>query len=482
MKKRIAFGGIHIESGTLNPVLTTVQDFLVLQGQDLLDHPMFDLQAPEDTDLIPLLHARALPGGPVSREAYQGFKSRFLDLLQAVLPLDGVYLLMHGAMAVEDLRDPEGDWIQAVRALVGPEVLVSVSCDLHGNVSQQVVGGIDMFAAYRTAPHIDVLETRQRGFHHLHRALDQGVRPSVCWCPVPVLLPGEMTSTVDEPARSLYARLPELESEGVWEVSLMVGYVWADHERSSASVVTTGTDLKAMQEATLHMAQMYWDHRYEFQFGTDARPLEQVMDWLHAGNAPHRILADSGDNPTAGGVGDRADVLKTLLEGNVQNALVAGIAAPEVTLYCASVGVGQEVEVVLGGELDPTSPKVQARLTVMQLCNTHYGVCAVVETQGIVVVLCEKRRPFHDLKDFQELHLNPADFSVLVVKSGYLSPELAALGWPALLVLSEGAVCQDLQSLPGLFRKKALFPFSKDFDFQAQAFIARHPNNTQTLS
>ncbi len=128
--------------------------------------------------------------------------------MSASLPLDGLYLAMHGAMNVEGMDDAEGDWIAAARAVVGPACLVAASYDLHGNVSQRIVDQLDIFAAYRTAPHIDVRETMLRAWSMLVDAVKGGPRPGVAWAKVPVLLPGERTSTEDEPAKGLYEALP----------------------------------------------------------------------------------------------------------------------------------------------------------------------------------------------------------------------------------------------------------------------------------
>ncbi|NVN12868.1 M81 family metallopeptidase, partial [Nguyenibacter vanlangensis] len=224
-RPRIAFGGIHTECSTYNPVPSRIEDFRILRGADMPDAPYFAFLKDFDAAFLPLLHARAVPGGPVSRAAYEAMKQEFLDRLRDSLPLDGLYLAMHGAMFVEGMWDAEADWIGAARALVGPDCLVAASYDLHGNVSQPIIDALDIFSAYRTAPHIDVTRTMHRAVDMLVQALRTGIRPRIVWAPVPVLLPGERTSTEDEPARSLYARLPAFDARpGIWDAALMVGY------------------------------------------------------------------------------------------------------------------------------------------------------------------------------------------------------------------------------------------------------------------
>lgn len=199
---RIAVGGIHTECSTYSPVLMGEQDFRVFRGAELLEAEYFNFLGEGGVDVLPLLHARAVPGGPVSRVAYEAFKAEFLERLKACPPLDGLYLAMHGAMNVEGMDDAEGDWISSARAVVGPDVVVSASYDLHGNVSQTIIDQLDIFAGYRTAPHIDVRETMVRAWTMLLKALKTGEKPGVAWAKIPVLLPGRRPPRKTNPLKA----------------------------------------------------------------------------------------------------------------------------------------------------------------------------------------------------------------------------------------------------------------------------------------
>jgi microcystin degradation protein MlrC len=473
--KRVATGGLHSECSTWNPVLMQARDFRVLRAGEILAHPEFAVLGGFDIDWQPLLHARALPGGPVARPVYEAFKTEFLDGLKATLPLDGVYLSMHGAVFVEGMEDAEGDWIAATRAVVGPDVLVAASYDLHGSVSQAVVDGLDILSAYRTAPHIDVDETKARAVSMLCRALDDGVRPHLAWARIPVLLPGERTSTQDEPARSLYAALPGLD---VWEAALLVGYVWGDEPRATASVVVTGTDPAGMARAAEQVAWSYWNARVGFTFGSRSLGLQDCLrEALHATTAPV-VLADSGDNPTGGGVGDRGDVLAVLLEAGATDTLLAGIADPPATASCYAAGVGATLSLGIGGALDLRGVRVQAEAEVVFLFDTPdlFERQAVVRIAGVTVVLTAKRRPFHTLGDFAVLGLDPLRVRLLVVKCGYLTPEIAAIANPSLMALTDGVVNQDIASLNVTRIHRPMFPWDTGFDWQPTVLIsARAP-------
>lgn len=469
---RIAVGGIHTECSTYSPVLMQAEDFRVLRGDGLTGHDYFAfLKTHPQAKIAPLLHARAVPGGPVSRGTYDGFKAEFLDLLEKAKPFNAVYLAMHGAMKVDGMFDAEGDWISAVRAAVGPDMLIATSYDLHGNVSARIVDQIDIFAAYRTAPHIDTPETMEAAFAMLLRALETGARPGVVRVPVPLLLPGERSSTEDEPAKSLYAGLPAQEGPGVWRTDLMIGYVWADELRTTACAVVTGTDRKAASAAAEKIAADFWGARDGFRFGPVTGALGDMLD--HAAKATTRpvILADSGDNPTGGGVGDRADVLAALIARDWQEALIAGITDLPAVEACFRAGIGAKLDLKIGASLDPAGVSVAARVEVIRLDAGDRPAerQAVVRIGGITLVLAARRRPYHDIADFTRLGLDPLAVRLLVVKSGYLSPDLAPIANPNLMALSDGVVNQDIPRLANLHRAKGTLPWEENPGFVPRA-------------
>ncbi|TXI08531.1 MAG: M81 family peptidase, partial [Rhizobium sp.] len=338
---RIAVGGIHIECSTYNPVLNEEKDFRVLRGADLTAAPYFAFLRDYDGEFLRTIHARGIAGGPVARHTYEAFKAEFLERLKPLLPLDGLYLAMHGAMYVEGMEDAEGDWISAARAVVGDDCMVSASYDLHGNVTQRIIDALDMYSTYRTAPHIDVEETMRRAVKMLTESLKTGVKPILLWAPIPVALPGERTSTVDEPAKSLYDMLPGIDAiEGVWDASLMVGYVWADEPRTTAAAIMTGTDRAVLEREAKRLARAYWDVRKDFVFGCETGSIAECVARAIASQTAPVVLAESGDNPTGGGVGDRADVLAELIARNAEGVIFAGIADRAATEACYAAGVG----------------------------------------------------------------------------------------------------------------------------------------------
>ncbi len=469
MRHRIAFGGIHTESSTLNPVPTRTEDFRVLRGDALRQNERYRFldaySAEYGAEFLPTVHAAALPGGPVTPQAYKAFKDEFLLRLAEYGPVDGLFLDMHGAMNVSGMNDAEGDWIGAARAVVGPECLIVASYDLHGNLSKRIIDVLDGLSAFRTAPHIDVTETKQRSCILLLNALEGGYRPRLEWLSVPVVLPGEMTATDDEPARSLYGRLPEIDAvDGVLDASLLVGYVWADEPRAGASVVLTGTDEAVLKREAVKLAECYWNARRAFHFGVPAGSLEWCLEQFAALDSYPVVLSDSGDNPTGGGVGDTTFVLAELLERNPKGSVIAGLADAPATNACYAAGVGAELELTLGATLDPATSRplqVHAQVVFLEPAETERERQAVIQIGAVKVILSAARRPYHYPADIESLGVNLSETRLLVVKSGYLTAELTHAAAHTMLALTPGTVSQELNSL-NYARQGPRFPLEPD--------------------
>lgn len=466
---RIAMGGIMIECCTFSPLLTQLEYFRILRGEEMLPNYPFLANFP-DYEFIPTLHARSIPGGSVEPGAYQAIKTEFLDRLRAAGPVDGVFLHLHGAMHVQGMDDAEGDWIVAVRDVVGPDCLISASFDLHGNVSRRIVETLDMLTTYRTAPHVDTLQTQERALRLLVRALEEGIRPQMAWVPVPVALPGEKTSTEWEPGMSLYAGLPAVDAvPGVWDASMFVGYAWADEPRAHAAIVVTGTDRVVIEREAKLLAQKYWDKRADFQFGSRAGSIDECIDWALAAPEKSVFISDSGDNPTAGGCNDLPLFVGRLLAKGVTDAVVASIADADAVAACFRAGVGGAVSVSLGGKLDTIHAQPLPVRGVVQFLDSAPDAKqrqAVLNINGVQVILTERRTPFHYIRDFQRLGLEPLDHKIVVIKIGYLEPDLKAAAPLALLALSPGAVDQAIERLPFERIHRPIYPLDPDMTWE----------------
>lgn len=474
-KFHIGVAGLSCECCTFSPLLSGERDFIVNAGDELLANYAFFADYP-DAAFTGLRRARAIPGGPIEPGFYDRFKAQLLDELAAAAPWDGIYLDMHGAANVYGRDDVEGDMLAAIREVVGPDCLISASYDLHGNVSPRVVDSINMLTAYRTAPHLDYYETQQRAFALLMRALREGTQPSMAFRPVPILVPGEQSSTEFEPAASLYAAIPQIITDySLLDASILIGYVWADEPRATGCVIAIGLDGERANAAATDLAQKFWDVREQFRFGVTSGTVDECIQLALREREKPVVISDSGDNPTAGGVGDIPFVLERLLAAGATSALVAAITDPEAVAACQQAGSGAPVALSIGGKQDPIHGKplpVDATVVSLQAvpwpANPRAGATvgtnrvAVIAVQGVHVVLTERRTPFHHMATFTQLGLDPTQYQIVVVKMGYLVPEIAQLARRALLSLSPGAVNQDIEHLPYKRIRRPMFPMDRE--------------------
>lgn len=484
---RIAIAGMAIESSTFSPHRAGERDFLRVEGDALVTRydALRDGELTDRAEWLPVYYARSIPGGAVLPEVYESIKVRICDGLRALVAdggrLDGLFFDIHGAMSVVGMDDAEGDLITAIRDVIGPDVVVSASMDLHGNVSRTLIENVDLITCYRLAPHEDTWETRDRALRNLVEALESGVTPRRAWVKVPILLPGEKTSTRVEPAKSLYARIPEIEARpGVTDAAIWIGYAWADEPRCHATVVVTGTDDDVTAAAAEELGRAFWDVRDDFAFvGPPGTLDEGVAAGLAAADTPY-FISDSGDNPGAGGTGDVTWTLAQLL----QKPELTAEDAP-VTL-CASVfdegalrilrgrRVGDRVSVEVGARVDdgPHGPvRVEGLLHSLHEGDPDAGGIAVIRVGGLHVIVTEFRKAYHDVADFTAIGLDPASAQIVVTKIGYLEPELHAAmrGWT--LALTPGGVDQDLERLGHHRIVRPMHPFDafeEDPDLRAE--------------
>jgi microcystin degradation protein MlrC len=366
-------------------------------------------------------------------------------------------------------------------------------------VPRELAEASDLITCYRMAPHEDAWETRERAAANLLSRLRSGGAPKKAWLQVPVLLPGEKTSTRLEPAKSIYADVARVaELPGVVDAALWVGYAWADEPSCQAAVVVTGDDENVIVREAEQLARQYWDARDEFAFVAPAAPYEECVATALASEKRPYFLSDSGDNPTAGGAGDVTWTLAQLLaepafsrpaedaaspaddggspanndwspaakEGRtaIYASLPDASAARAVAEVFAKHGAGAEVDVEAGARVDdgPHGPvRLHGVVEHASEGDPDAGIVAVVRVGGLRVILTERRKPYHLERDFTSIGLDPRGTDVVVVKIGYLEPELYDMAADWMLMLTPGGVDQDLLRLGHHRLAAPVHPFHK---------------------
>lgn len=474
---RIAIAGIAIESSTFSPAKTDEAAFHAKYGVDAYSsYPFLAVDSPlrHKAVWLPAIVARALPGGVVTREAYESIVRKTLDSLKADGPLDGVYLDIHGAMSVEGLDDPEGDYLERIRKVVGNKVLISASMDLHGNVSYRLAKNLDLVTAYRKAPHEDALETKERAITTLLSRLESGKgKPAYkAYVNVPILLPGEKTSTRLEPAKSVYAAVdPDSKLPGIIDASIWVGYAWADEPRDHAVVMVTGDDKQAVTKTAEQLAQRFWDARFGFKFVAPSGTLDECLAKALASDKHPYFISDCGDNPTAGAAGDVTWTLKQLLArpefaaATGPSLIYASIPGPELVDKAVTAGIGGHVEGYAGAQVDYrfAGPVLISGTVKSILKGDKEAELEVVIQQGsLQIIVTKKRKAYRTEGDFTRLGLTPRKADIVMVKLGYLDPELYAMRADWMLALTPGGADQDLMHLSFKRINRPMFPFDEN--------------------
>jgi microcystin degradation protein MlrC len=485
-KLKVLIGAIGHESNTFTPFLTTRDDFVALYGADIFDRPwrrgslegiITTLKA-QQVELLPTVAAGAMPGGVVERSAYEEFKRAVLENAHDH-DIDGVCLYLHGAMRAEGLDYCENDLLRDLRAELGPDVPITIALDMHANIVAEMVTNVDAMVAYHTAPHIDAFETGERAAQMLMEILTQGIKPEIGFAKIPFLLPGEMAQTSLDPMASMMRLVEQVEAHPeVLSASLANGHCWADVPDIGviAVVVTRGNATLAQAEAN-RLATAFWERRAEFGVSAEAYPVEQAVEQALAATESTVFLSDSGDNPGAGGTTDVPLLLEKLLTRGATNVLFAGIWDTQAVDTCARAGVGQTVTLSIGGKLDqrhgtPLEVTGQVRLLTdghsyqggvrRPRLRARPGPVAVLNIEGVDVILSSTRLSFVDPVQLRNLGLEPLDYRFVVLKRGYLTAPFQAISERSILAFSPGATNCDVTQMEFRRVNRPMYPLDPD--------------------
>ena len=476
---KVAIAGIGIESSTFSPAVSYMEAFRARTGIEEKIFNRYSFLSEKSINRkrakwFPTIVAKSLPGGIVSRETYDSILNQTLSLLKENLPYDGLFLDIHGAMSVQGLIDAEGDYIKKIREVVGYKTIISTSMDLHGNVSKKLARESDLITCYRMAPHEDAMESKQRALENLLRRIENGKGKPLykAWIPVPILLPGEQTSTRVDPGKKLYAQVdPITKIDGILDAGIWVGYAWADEPRNHGVVVVTGDDEIKVKSSAEKLARNFWEYRNEFDFVAPTKNLNECLKQAINSKKIPFFISDMGDNPTAGGAGDVTWTLNKLLKkeefksNDGPKLIYASIPGPKLIEKAIQIGVGKKVKGYVGAEVDNRySPPIllEGVIKSIKKGDINAETEVVIQIGSISVIVTKKRKPYHYEKDFSDLGLDLINTDIVVVKIGYLVPELYEIqkGW--LMALTPGGVDQDLDRLGYKNIKRPMFPIDKD--------------------
>lgn len=387
---RIAIGGILHETATFIDRPTTLADFEggfgLYRGAELLSRfrganmcPGGFIQAAQEQDfeLVPLLWTFAYPSGLIERSAYDALRGELLDRLREAErggPVDGVLLDLHGAMVVEGIDDGDGDVIESVRQVVGPDRPIMVTQDLHGNHTPRRVAAADALVGYDTYPHVDMAERGREAGTLLARTVRGEIRPRMALRQLPLFWATRQQVTAHPPMDEVLRRVHEIESRpGMLSMTIATGFPWADVPDVGASVIAVADGDAALAErAAGELGDWVWAQRQRWQ----SQPMS-VRAALAAGEKTGRypiFLADHADNTGGGSPGDSTEILRTFLELGLRDALLLYMVDPEVVAQAHAAGAGARIQVALGGKsAQVQGPPVEAEAEVVALSDGQFA-------------------------------------------------------------------------------------------------------------
>ena len=480
---RIAVGGFQHETNTFSPVPATFADFEAPDAWPGLTRGagMFEAVAGINLpaagfvqearslhhELVPLAWCSAQPSGRVTRDAFERIATMLLEDLRACGSLDGVYLDLHGAMVAEHVDDADGELLRRIRSVVGAGVPVVASLDFHANLSGEMARCATALVSYRTYPHVDMAECGARAARVLHDIL-RGAQVASYLEQIDYLIPLTSQSTLVDPLQSLMREVEAAERAPLLSLGILPGFPAADVAECGPSVYGCGRD--AFQLATTVRQLAAEMQRREGEFALELHTIEQAVEAvLRASPVRGRpiILADTQDNPGAGGHADTMNLIKALVACDARGVLAGVICDPSAAARAHAAGEGAQVELSLGaGSGMPGETPLAARFNVSALGDGRFtgtgpfyrgarfelGPMALLELGGVRIAVASRKQQAADQAMFRHLRAEPADHAVLVLKSSvHFRADFGAIAGRILVVEAPGPNVADPAKLP--FRK-----------------------------
>ena len=481
MPYRVAFGGFLHETNTFAPSKAGMEAFeqgggwpVLARGEGVFDAVrnvnvgaagFVEEARRRGWSLLPALWCAASPSAHVTREAFERITGDLVERIRAELPVDAVYLDLHGAMVAEHIDDGEGEVLRRVRAAIGPDVPLVVSLDLHGNVSPLMVDSADALIAYRTYPHVDMAETGQRSAEYLAGIIGTKRRHAKAFRQLPFLIPIAWQATAMEPCRTIYGRRDALESEAVPTLSFLPGFPAADFPDCGPSVVAYGAIQADADGAADELAALVEASEEAFR-GRVYTPDEGVREAMRIAEGARRpvVISDTQDNPGAGGDSDTMGMAHALVRNDAKRAAIGLIVDREAAAAAHAAGIGATIRVSLGAKSRiPGDVPLEAEFTVEALSDGNFvapgpfyggarmklGPCACLRVGDVRIAVASRKAQMADQAMYRQVGIEPTDQAILVNKSSvHFRADFGPIAETILVCAAPGPMPVDPAQLP----------------------------------
>lgn len=443
---RIAVGQLWQETNTFNRNLTHWSDFEamgVATGNDIVKRfgetgelggfLRVAREADPDVEFVGLSRFACWPWGSVASDTWQQIRQSFTEQLQAAGQVDAVYLALHGAICAQDEPDATGAILELVRDVVGPDIPLVGSLDLHANITPRMLKAADALAGYHACPHIDAVETGERAGRALQWCLRTGQRPITYSRKLPMITAAEGHETFRGIPAPLYRRLEELEQEpGVLAAGLYMAMPWFDCPELGWCVTLTVEEASERWQTVVdELASAAWNIRSQME-SVDRFEPQAVVDRALAAAGHPVVIGDGADATNSGCPGDSTVLLSEFLSReSIPHGALTFLIDPDAVRCAQEAGVGGAFSATIGGKLSDYSDPVRFDGTVEHLLDVKWvlsghisknlpidmGAGAVVRSGDVTVLLCERSGPGSSPVLYETAGLNPRDFGIVVAKS-----------------------------------------------------------------
>jgi microcystin degradation protein MlrC len=488
---RIAVGELSHETNTFCQGLTTVAEFrsfMWLSGEEIVRaHSgnrtylggMLDRASELGVEAVPTLAAMAYPSGTISREDFESLVDELLAGIRAALPVDGVALALHGAGVAEGDDDIEATILAAVRGLVGPDVPIAATLDLHGNVTREMLVHATGLFGVNFYPHVDSYERGQEAIGFLQAVHERKIRPVMHLERLPMMI--APTTTDLDPAKKFNELAWEIEDrQGILDCTIFHGFPMTDVPAVGMSVlVTADGDLSAAITAATQLASAIWEARDEYR-PRILSPAQAIEEALALDGRPI-VINDTSDNPGGGAPGDSTHVLRAMVSAGVGSACFGFIFDPEVVAQATSAGIGSSIKVRLGGKTDGLhGAPLEAEAYVKALTDGRFrfstpmwrgleanlGSMARLQIGEIDVLVSSSRQQTLDEEVFLLNGVDVRRYKIVALKSSqHFRAGFSHIASGIVTADAPGATSLRIEALPHRRIRHPIWPLDEDTDY-----------------
>lgn len=492
---RVLINECKQEISSFNPFLGRYHDFAISTGAQLLaDHKGVGSEVggalqvfagDPEVEVVPGFSARAITsGGTVADEDFQRIAAGFLDAVRAHRDVDAIYFSLHGAMAAQTEHDVEGYLLEQTRQIVGEEMPIVTSLDLHGILTDRILVHSNAVVLYHTYPHVDFFQTGERSARLLLRIARNEVRPVSVRVPIPALVRGPELRTETGRWGACVRRAIAFENgpNGL-SGGMFIGNPFTDVPDlcSNVLLVADGDEQAAVTEA-VSIAQQFWDMREHLH-----QPLTPLAECIAiaAKATGYTVLVDAADATSSGASGDSSAILEAMLAADYSRTVLMPFVDPPAVQAAFAAGVGATIDITLGGRLDPRFTRVPLTCKVRLLCDGLFrneshgsiwdgGPSALLQCENYTFTVTTKAVSLYDRSLFYSMGQFPETFDTVIVKSPHCQPHMFLE--PAACYLdvdAPGSTSANLHSLGHTRCRRPAFPLDDNVTFTPQPKIFR---------